>query len=170
MTAGLAEVNEMLKSMIFDQEAKVRVVVETGYDEAGLVATTDGYLRLAQTLVDFLLQSEAQETQVWDIYDKHLPGSTTIRHTFAAGDEIVLDTTMLAQTQEEANEVAEAFLGGMPLGASRSDARLAKMSQEEREIMAQEYERAAEQWIETRGKLIRGYNREWAKFLRGQTD
>ena len=77
---------------------------------------------------------------------------------------------MLARTQEEANEVAAAFLGGMPLGASRGDARLAKMSQEEREILAKEYEQAAEQWTETRGMLIRRYNHEWANFLRGQTE
>ena len=63
-TAELAEINENLKSMVADQEAKIRCVVQTGCDETGLVATTDGYLRLAQTLVEFVLQAESQEMQV----------------------------------------------------------------------------------------------------------
>lgn len=77
---------------------------------------------------------------------------------------------MLAQTQEEVSEVAETFRGGMPLGAARSDVRLSVLSQEEREVFAQEYEKSAEQWIETRAKLTRKYNHEYAKFLRGQTE
>ena len=129
-----------------------------------------GYLRLAQTLVQFVQQANAQELQTWNIYNKHLPGSTAINHNFAALGEIAFDTIMLAQTQEEVSEVAETFRGGMPLGAARSDVGLSVLSQEEREVFAQEYEKSAEQWIETRAKLTRKYNHEYAKFLRGQTE
>jgi hypothetical protein len=78
---------------------KLRIVVETGYDEAGLVATKAGYLQLAQRLLEFVASGES-ESSVSDL--------------FMGGDEVRIDTLMLAQTQEEVNELAEAFLLGSP--------------------------------------------------------
>ena len=78
MTLELTEIYETLKGMIASQESQTRIVIETGYDEAGMIATIDGYLRLAQFLIDFVLKSKAQESDIWNTYDHLLPGSSAI--------------------------------------------------------------------------------------------
>lgn len=114
MTEELSDINEQLKALIVDQDAHIRLVVQTGYDEAGMVATTDGYLRLAQVLIEFILKVKAEETEVWDLFGHHLPGSTAINSVFRENFDVGIDTVMLAETQEEVSQVAEAFWQGSP--------------------------------------------------------
>ena len=54
--------------------------------------------------------------------------------------------------------------------AFRENDRLSRMSAEEREVAAQFYEQVAERTVGTRSELARRYNRERARFLRGQVD
>src|SRR5665213_1122495 len=42
MTEELTDINEKLKALIADQNAHIRLVIQTGHDETGMVATTDG--------------------------------------------------------------------------------------------------------------------------------
>ena len=97
MSADLSEISESLKRMITNPEARLRFVVETGTDEAGMVATASGYLRLAQALVEFVARAEAGETESWTVNDSLLPGSTTTGALFGL-DEIRIDFVMLAAT------------------------------------------------------------------------
>ena len=60
-TAELSEISEKLKAMIADHDSQIRLVVQTGHDETGMVATADGYLRLAQVLIEFVLSVKAEE-------------------------------------------------------------------------------------------------------------
>jgi len=115
LTAELSEISEELKAMIADHDPQIRLVVQTGYNETGMVATADGYLRLAQLLIEFVLSAKAQETKTWDIYGHSLPGSTAINGLFRENWEVCIDTTMLAETQEEVSQIAQAFWDGSPL-------------------------------------------------------
>ena len=115
LTAELSEIREELKAMIADHDSQIRLVVQTGHDETGMVATADGYLRLAQVLIEFVLRAETQETETWDIYGHSLPGSTAIDDLFRENHEVCIDTTMLAETQEEVSQIAQAFWDGSPL-------------------------------------------------------
>ncbi|MES2464022.1 MAG: hypothetical protein V4671_25910 [Armatimonadota bacterium] len=115
MTSELNEINDKLNSLIYNRDAQIRLVVQTGYDETGMVATNDGYLRLAQIVIEFLLKAEAKETETWDLYGHLLPGSTTINNVFRGNFEVCIDTLALANTQEEVNQVAQAFSQGSPL-------------------------------------------------------
>lgn len=118
MTEELSEINEKLKALITDQDAHIRLVIQTGHDETGMVATADGYLRLAQVLIEFVLSARAEEAQTWDISGHSLPSSTAIYHLFRENYEICIDTTTLAETQEEVSQVAQAYWEASP-GALR---------------------------------------------------
>ena len=52
--------------------------------------------------------------------------------------------------------------------AFRDNTKLAKMSLDDREAAAQEYEQPAEQTLNIKASLARLYNLERAKFLRGE--
>ena len=114
MIVELSEINEKLKTMITNQDAQIRLVIQTGYDETVMVATADGYLRLAQVLVEFILKAKAKETDIWDLYGHPVPGSTTINHLFRENYEVCIDTVVLAETQEEVSQIAQAFLKASP--------------------------------------------------------
>ena len=115
-TAELSEISEKLKAMIADHDSQIRLVVQTGHDETGMVATADGYLRLAQVLIEFVVSAKAQETKTWDIYGHSLPGSTAINDLFRENYEVCIDTTMLAETQEEVGQIAQAYWDGSGFG------------------------------------------------------
>jgi len=117
----LSEINESLKSAITDQAARIRIAIETGYDEAGMVATRSGYLRLAQFLVEFVLKAEAQQTETWQVYGLALPGSSAIGYLFGPVDEVKIDSLMLAATEREVNETADAFLRDSPPPSKPAD-------------------------------------------------
>jgi hypothetical protein len=55
---SLSEISKALESLIQSQEACVYTFVETGYDETGMVATADGYLRLAKELINFVVAAQ----------------------------------------------------------------------------------------------------------------
>lgn len=115
MTAELSEISEKLKALIADHDSQIRLVVQTGYDETGMVATTNGYLRLAQVLIEFVLSAKAQETETWDIYGHSLPGSVAINSLFRENWDVCIDTTMLAKTQEEVGQIAQAYWDRSPV-------------------------------------------------------
>ena len=100
--------------MITNQDAQIKLVIQTGYDETGMVATTDGYLRLAQVLIEFILSAQAKETDVWNLYGHPVPGSSAISQLFRENYEVCIDTVALAETQEEVTQIAQAFLQGSP--------------------------------------------------------
>ena len=109
MTSELTGISENLKGMIADQDSQIRIVIQTGYDEAGMIATTDGYLRLAQFLIDFVLKAKTQDMEVWDIYGSPLPGSSAIGYLFNGTDEVRIDSVMLAATEDDVNQMSQAF-------------------------------------------------------------
>ena len=115
LTAELSGISEELKAVITDHDSQIRLVVQTGYNETGMVATADGYLRLAQVLIEFVLRAETQETETWDIYGHSLPGSTAINGLFRENWDVCIDTTVLAETQEEVSQIAQAYWDGSPL-------------------------------------------------------
>jgi hypothetical protein len=112
----LSEINDKLKAMVGDQDATIRLVIQTGHDEIGMVGTADGYLRLAQVVIEFLLKAKAEETKIWDLYGHSLPGSTAINEVFRGNDEVCIDTLALAETQDEVSQVAQAYWEGSPPG------------------------------------------------------
>ena len=114
MTAELSEINEKLKALITNQDAQIRLVIQTGHDETEMVATSDGYLRLVQFLIEFILNARAKETNIWDIYGHPLPASAAIRSLFRENFEVCINSVMLAETQEEVGQVAQAFWDGSP--------------------------------------------------------
>jgi hypothetical protein len=108
MSAALNEIYDRLNDLISDQAARVRVVVETGYDEAGLVATTSGYLRLAQALVGFVLEAQTQGAQTWAINGASLPESGSIGSLFGL-DEVRINSLTLAATEAQVGAVVTHF-------------------------------------------------------------
>lgn len=114
MIEGLSEVHDKLKAMAADPSSQIRLVVQTGYDETGMVATADGYLRLAQVLVEFVLNAEAKQTETWDVHGHSVPGSTAVSKLFRENHEVCIDTTMMARTEEEVSQIAGAFWRGSP--------------------------------------------------------
>ena len=108
VSADLSEISESLRRTIADPEARIRFVVETGADEAGMVATASGYLRLAQALVEFVAKAEAGKTEVWTINGSLLPASTTTGALFGP-DEIRIDSVMLAANEGAVTAIAEYF-------------------------------------------------------------
>ena len=116
MTAELRQINEALQILIADQSARIGVTVETGYDELNLVATSDGYLQLAQALVEFVLEAEAQQTESWTKDGLTLPGSSAIRLLFGLNYEVDINSLSLASTQAEVQQAVEYFRRMSPMG------------------------------------------------------
>jgi len=114
MTADLQDINEKLKALIAHQDAQIRLVIQTGTDETGMVATTDGYLRLAQLLIEFILKAKEEEAEIWSIYGHQLPGSSAIYDVFRENFEVSIDTLMLAENQLEVSQIAQAFWDASP--------------------------------------------------------
>lgn len=62
-TESLNEISKALESHIQNKEARIYTSVKTGYDETGMTATADGYLRFAKGLIDFVVAAQKGEYQ-----------------------------------------------------------------------------------------------------------
>lgn len=116
MEETLAEISELLKRPIDNPEAKLRIVVQTGYDEASLVATDDGFLRLAKALVDFVRASNKQKTEIWNIYGRNIPGDSSI-HLLFGPDEVKIAAFQMAKSEDQVRQIAEDYYANSPSGS-----------------------------------------------------
>ena len=94
-----------LEAMSGDKEAQMFIVVDNGFDESGLVGTQDAYLRLAKSLLEFVVSAQKGELEEWNLDEKLCPGSTKINDVFDSRCEVVIDTTSLTQTAQQAQEI-----------------------------------------------------------------
>ena len=115
MNTKLAEISESIQSLIDNQNARLRIVVQTGYDESNLVATNDGFLRFAKALVDFVLASKEQKTEIWDIYGRNIPGDSSI-HLLFGPDEVQIATFQMAESEDQVRQIAEDYYVNSPAG------------------------------------------------------
>ncbi len=115
MTAELKEIEESLKKLVSDPDARIGVIVETGHDELGLVATADGYLRLAHALVEFVRKARQGSTGSWTMDGLTLPGTATVGEIFGLNFIVEVDTLSLASTQAEVQQLVEYYRDDLPL-------------------------------------------------------
>ena len=115
MAMELNEISTALGDLVSEGRTSIRMVVQTGYDETGLVATADGYLRLAQTLVDFVLAAQRQQTETITYGSLTLPTSGAIYSLFHENFEIAIDNLTLASSEDEVKQIADHILRGSPL-------------------------------------------------------
>lgn len=115
MTTELKEIEESLKNLVSDSDARIGVIVETGHDELGLVATADGYLRLAHALVEFVRKAQHGNTETWTMDGLTLPGTATVGEIFGLNFIVDVDTLSLASTQAEVQQLVEYYRDDLPL-------------------------------------------------------
>ena len=115
MTAELKEIEESLKNLVSDPDARIGVIVETGNDELGLVATADGYLRLAHALVEFILKARQGNTATWTMDGLTMPGTATVGKLFGLNFIVEVNTLSLASTQAEVQQLVEYYRDDLPL-------------------------------------------------------
>ena len=132
MAMELSEISTALGALVSEDKPSIRMVVQTGYDETGLVATADGYLCLAQVLVDFVLAARSQQTDNISIDGVSMPTSGVVYSLFRANSEIAIDGLMLASSEDEVKQIAEYYLWGSPL-ESEADYKL-RMSLSENSV------------------------------------
>lgn len=109
MSSHLEEIIRSIDSLIENKDARLSIVVETGYDEAGLVGTSDAYLRLAKVLIEFVAGAQDNQMETWKIAGLQLPGSTAVNQVFEVPGEIVIDTTCLTASETDTQAVADYF-------------------------------------------------------------
>lgn len=102
--AALARVTNDLDALIADREARVRLMVQTGYDECCAIATSDGYLRLARCLTAYVRDAEAGQE----------PMDSGVGAIFPGGDEVKIDSLMHARDAAEVDATAQEWLEGSP--------------------------------------------------------
>lgn len=120
MSHSLEHISQLLEANVSNQEAQVFTTVQTGFDETVLIATADGYLRLAKALIDFV---DAVQNRSGELYD----GSTNGVHHFSSAaigsifhwlGEVQLDSTFLVQTEAEAEQLTRRSQQDSPHGNS----------------------------------------------------
>ncbi len=109
MNRELEAIIAQLEAMTGDKSAQMFVVVDAGFDESGLVGTRDAYLRLAKSLLKFVVSAQQGELEAWNLDEKLCPSSTVINDVFDSRCEVVSITTSLAQTAQQAQEVVRYF-------------------------------------------------------------
>lgn len=115
MITELKKIEATLKKLVADPDARIGIIVETGNDELGLVATADGYLRLAHALVEFILKARQGNTKTWTRDGLTLPGTATVREIFGLNFIVEVDTLSLASTQAEVQQLVEYYRDDLPL-------------------------------------------------------
>lgn len=111
----LTEISQLLDANIENKQAQVFTHVQTGYDETGLTATADGYLRLAKSLVDFVVAVRRGEATPQSIDGIQCPQSPDVGRLFHWLGEVPLDSTSLVQTEAEAEQITRWFQQNSPI-------------------------------------------------------
>jgi len=114
MNESLDEVSKALESYIQNQEAQVYTFVATGYDETGMVATADGYLRFAKKLIDFVTAAQQGKCQNCTYGEIQAPCSSSVGYVFSSISDVELDSAMLVKTEDEAEQAIRYFQPEFP--------------------------------------------------------
>jgi hypothetical protein len=107
-TSLLEEVGRLLSRCIVDKEARVSVAVETGCDESMLLGTTDGYLRFALAMIDFVRKSQCGEAQTSDLNGRMVPSRWL--GDFCMNGEVRITSGWLAQNEAERQRLSDYFV------------------------------------------------------------
>jgi hypothetical protein len=108
-TDSLNEISKSLETHIQNQEAQVYTFVETGYDETGMVATADAYLRFAKELIDFVAAAQQGKYQNCSYGEVQGPCSAAVGYVFSSISDVELDSAMLVNTEHEAEQAIRYF-------------------------------------------------------------
>ncbi len=93
--------------LISNQQAQVSTTVVTGYDECGLVGTSDAFLKLAKELILFVDSAQRGETAHWKYDDITVRGSTSIAQVFDSSCEVHFDSIALTNSEEQTEQVSD---------------------------------------------------------------
>lgn len=108
-TTAIDDVCQLVRNLINSPAERLSIAIETGPDEAFLVGTADGYLRLALAALEFVSDARAGRATRMTV------DGVTVAHTSSFGEVIVpselgLDGGWLATSVEESRKVAEYIL------------------------------------------------------------
>lgn len=109
MQETIIEAIRAIEKLMQSNNSELSVTIETGSDEAGLVGSRDAYLRLAKVTLEFILASERGELQEWGTGELRAFGSTMINQVFDSSCEIVIDTTSLAKSDQQAQDISKYY-------------------------------------------------------------
>lgn len=109
----------IVRGLIREPDARLSVAIETGPDEAFLIGTADGYLRLALVALEFVADARAGRARQMTV------DGLTVADTQAFGEviepgEVALEGGWLAASAGESRKAAEYILRLSPPG--RQDA------------------------------------------------
>src|SRR4051794_12584428 len=102
--AALEEVCRLVRSLIRDPAARLLVAVETGPDEAFLIGTGDGYVRLALTALEFVSNAVAGRATRMTINGLTVAATSAFGEAIELG-EVGLDGGWLAASSEESRKL-----------------------------------------------------------------
>jgi hypothetical protein len=106
---SLYDISLALEYHIQNPEAEVFTFVQTGYDETSVVATEDGYLKLAKEIIDFLIATREGKCQPYSIGNIQGQGDCSVGSVFSSISDVELDSLMLVNTATEAEKVIRYF-------------------------------------------------------------
>jgi hypothetical protein len=107
-SANIDEACRLIRSQIVDSSARLRIVVETGPDEAVAVGTVNAYLRLALAALEFAQQTRTAETTTVNCGPHRLPCTSSFGAVFS-GPEVCLDSGLLTESELETQLDADYF-------------------------------------------------------------
>ncbi|MDB5345162.1 MAG: hypothetical protein JWP89_3539 [Schlesneria sp.] len=107
-SANIDEACRLIRSQIVDSSARLRIVIETGADEAVAVGTVNAYLRLALAALEFAQQTRTAETTTFNVGPHRLPCTNSFGTIFS-GLEVCLDGGFLTESESETQLVADYF-------------------------------------------------------------
>jgi hypothetical protein len=111
---SLNDISKALESHMQNQEARVYAFVETGYDETGMVATADGYLRFAKELIDFVVAAHQGRCDICSYGEIEGPCDSSVGDVFSSISDVELDSAMLVRTEDEAEQAIRYFQQDSP--------------------------------------------------------
>ena len=111
---SLSAISKALEAHIQNQEARVYTFVQTGYDETGMVATADGYLRFAKGLIDFVVAAQQGKYEMLSYGGIQGPGDCSIGDVFDPISDVELDSALLVNTEDEAEQAIRYFQPELP--------------------------------------------------------
>ena len=109
MNESLEKISKTLGSLIQNPEARVFTCVQTGYDETGIVATADAYLRFAKELIDFVVAAQSGQFQNCSYGEVQGPCDSSVGSVFSPISEVKLDSALLVKQEEEAEKAMSHF-------------------------------------------------------------
>ena len=107
MKTQLQLIAEEVERLIGNEHAQVSTTVVTGYDESGLVGTSDAFLRLAKELILFVDSAQRGEATQMEYDGVIVRASTSIAQVFDSSCEIHFDTVDLTASEQETEQVSD---------------------------------------------------------------